>query len=262
MRLFLLLLLPLLLLSAVQIGAAAAKAPAAAPAASNLTDLMSRKGCRTFADLLLSTGDAAKTFQDSVAGGLSVFCPADQAMKAFLPTFKNLSADDKLSLLLYHAVPVYYSADSLKTNNGVMNTLATDGTAKNYNFTLQNDGEHVAIQPTAAPATPRGSRPRSSTATPSPSTSSTRCSSPGRSSSPPPPRRPPRARRRGGGGAQEGEARGKHESPPAPVPAGPDAAPADQKVADQNAAHRVPSGRWLTAAAAAALAAAAFAVAA
>ncbi|XP_020089776.1 fasciclin-like arabinogalactan protein 1 [Ananas comosus] len=251
MRLFLLLLLPLLLLSAVQIGAAAAaKAPAAAPAASNLTDLMSRKGCRTFADLLLSTGDAAKTFQDSVAGGLSVFCPADQAMKAFLPTFKNLSADDKLSLLLYHAVPVYYSADSLKTNNGVMNTLATDGTAKNYNFTLQNDGEHVAIQPTAAPAAPARItatildrdplavyvvdevlQPREifkPVAAPAPAPAPATAAA----------------------------------APKKAKPAGPDAAPADQKVADQNAAHRVPSGRWLTAAAAVALAAAAFAVAA
>ncbi|KAG6504431.1 fasciclin-like arabinogalactan protein 1 [Zingiber officinale] len=123
--------------------ALAAKAP---DAPVNLTSLMARKGCGAFANLLSSTADAAQTFASSVDGGLTAFCPLDQAMKPFLPTFKNLTPDAKLSLLLYHAVPVYYSVATLRTGNGVVNTLATDGTARNYNLTVQNEGQQVTLK--------------------------------------------------------------------------------------------------------------------
>ncbi|KAJ4772182.1 Fasciclin-like arabinogalactan family protein [Rhynchospora pubera] len=125
-----------------------AKPPAAAapPPPANLTSLMAKKSCKSFADLLSSTPDAASTFQSSVDGGITIFCPSDSAVKSFMHTFKNLTSDAKLSVLLFHAVPVYYSLDQLKSNNGVMNTLATDGTAKNFNFTLQNDGDHITLK--------------------------------------------------------------------------------------------------------------------
>lgn len=127
-------------------GPAASTTPADAPPP-NIIAIMSKKGCKTFADLLTAgTGDAAKTFTDSIDGGLTVFCPSDDAMKSFLPKFKNLTADAKTSLLLYHGVPVYYSLTQLKSSNGVMNTLATDGVAKNFNFTVQNSGEMVTVK--------------------------------------------------------------------------------------------------------------------
>lgn len=66
-------------------------------------------------------------------------------MKSFLPKYKNLTADGKASLLLYHGIPVYNSIAMLKSNNGAMNTLATDG-GKKYSFTVQNDGEQVTIK--------------------------------------------------------------------------------------------------------------------
>ncbi|XP_008809683.2 fasciclin-like arabinogalactan protein 2 [Phoenix dactylifera] len=133
-----------------------AEAPTPAPAQVNLTTLMSKKGCKTFADLLVATGDAEMTFESNVGGGLTVFCPIDRAMKAFMPKFKNLTADGKLSVLLYHGIPVYNSIQMLKSNNGVVNTLATDGTAKNYNFTVQNDGEVVTLKTTVMVATITG----------------------------------------------------------------------------------------------------------
>lgn len=124
-----------------------AEAPAPPPAPVNLTTLMSKSGCAAFAELLLSTADVEKTFNDSVDGGLTVFCPIDAAVKAFTPKFKNLTAAHKTAILLYHGVPVYYSMQMLKSNNGVVNTLATDGgAAKNYNYTLQNDGETVTLE--------------------------------------------------------------------------------------------------------------------
>ncbi|KAE8125376.1 hypothetical protein FH972_020192 [Carpinus fangiana] len=122
-----------------------AAAPTPGPAAVNLTSAMSAHGCKVFADTLLTIPDAEKTFQDGVDGGMTVFCPVDDVFKAFLPKYKNLTAGGKTSLLEYHGVPVYQSMATLKSNNGVMNTLATDG-AKKFDFTVQNDGEDVTLQ--------------------------------------------------------------------------------------------------------------------
>ncbi|RWR77005.1 fasciclin-like arabinogalactan protein 1 [Cinnamomum micranthum f. kanehirae] len=121
-----------------------AEAPTPAPSQMNFTALMAKKGCKVFADLLTASG-AVKTFQDDADGGLTVFCPTDDIMKSFLPKYKNLTADGKASLLLYHGIPVYNSIAMLKSNNGAMNTLATDG-GKKYSFTVQNDGEQVTLK--------------------------------------------------------------------------------------------------------------------
>lgn len=99
-----------------------------------------------FADLLSATPAVEKTFIDNVEGGLTVFCPIDQAMTKFMPKYKKLTAAKKTSLLLYHGVPVYNSIQMLKSGNGETNTLATEGTAKNFNFTVQNAGEVVTLE--------------------------------------------------------------------------------------------------------------------
>uniref|UniRef100_A0A7N0RC55 FAS1 domain-containing protein n=1 Tax=Kalanchoe fedtschenkoi TaxID=63787 RepID=A0A7N0RC55_KALFE len=121
-----------------------AEAPVPAPSAMNLTAQMSTHGCKVFADTLSASSAALSTFQDDIEGGLTVFCPGDDAFKAFLPKYKNLTADGKVSLLLFHGLPVYNSMQMLRSNNGLMNTLATDG-AKKFDFTVQNDGNIVTI---------------------------------------------------------------------------------------------------------------------
>ncbi|KAA8527066.1 hypothetical protein F0562_008705 [Nyssa sinensis] len=121
-----------------------AEAPTPGPSQMNLTAMMSAHGCKVFAETLL-TSDAEKTFDDNVDGGLTVFCPADDAFKNFLPKYKNLTAAGKQAVLEYHGVPVYQSLSTLKSNNGLMNTLATDG-ANKYDFTVQNDGEAVTLK--------------------------------------------------------------------------------------------------------------------
>ncbi|TKW33648.1 hypothetical protein SEVIR_2G253100v4 [Setaria viridis] len=152
-------LLPILLAlaaggAATTAAAAAAKAPAAPPAPPNVTAEMAKGGCKAFADLIAASPDASSTYQSAVEGGMTVFCPSDDAVRAFLPKYRNLTADGKAELLLFHAVPVHYSLGSLKSNNGPMNTLATDGAAKNYNFTLQNQGDVVTIRTTASAGAP------------------------------------------------------------------------------------------------------------
>ncbi|MQM21866.1 hypothetical protein Taro_054911 [Colocasia esculenta] len=211
-----------------------AEAPTPAPSQYNLTMLMAKKGCTTFANLLQATADVEKTYESNVDGGLSVFCPVDQAMKAFMPKFRNLTADGKASLLLYHGFPVYMSMQMLKTNNGVINTLATDGTTKNYNMTVQNDGEVVTLETRIATATITGTvideqplavytidkvlEPRELFKVPE-------------TEAPAP--------------APEAESpKGKKLVSP-PAPAGPESEPEDQ-TADRNAGARVSGGQWIT----------------
>jgi len=126
------------------LSSADAEAPTAAPSDIDLIGIMSKQGCQSFADLL-RVSKALPTFKESVDGGLTVFCPTDTAVSGFSAKYKNLTDSQKVSLLLYHGVPVYQSLQMLKSNNGVMNTLATEGHNK-YDFTVQNDGEDVNLE--------------------------------------------------------------------------------------------------------------------
>ncbi|RAL37802.1 hypothetical protein DM860_000496 [Cuscuta australis] len=124
--------------------AAAAEAPAPGPTKTTITNIMSAHGCKLFADTLLGS-PAKQTFEDDIEGGLTIFCPVDEAMKKFMPKFKNLTKDGKESLLEYHGIPVYQPLQSLRSNNGDMNTLATDG-ANNFEVNIQNDGQEVTLK--------------------------------------------------------------------------------------------------------------------
>ncbi|KAI8553015.1 hypothetical protein RHMOL_Rhmol06G0312300 [Rhododendron molle] len=125
-----------------------AEAPTPGPSQMNLTSVMSAHGCKVFAETLLGS-DAEKTYDDNIDGGLTVFCPGDDAFKNFLP--KEM-IHRKIE---YHGVPVYQSMAMLKSNNGLMNTLATDG-ANKYDFTVQNDGEVVTLKTKLVTATITG----------------------------------------------------------------------------------------------------------
>ncbi|KAL5199775.1 hypothetical protein ABZP36_020978 [Zizania latifolia] len=124
---------------------AEAETPAPAPeSAHGLADLLSKNGCDGFASLVTATAGAARTYQRSADGGLTVFCPADKSVAAFTSRFKNLTAEAQLVLLLYHGVAKHYSENVLKTINGEVNTLATDGT-KSFDLTIMNDGDAVKL---------------------------------------------------------------------------------------------------------------------
>lgn len=120
-----------------------AEAPTGGPTL-NITSLMSKQGCKSFSDLLKSSG-AVDTFTENLDAGLTVFCPSDAVLAAFMPKYKNLTAAGKQSLVLYHGVPVYQSMQTLKSSNGLTNTLATDG-ANKFDFTVQDDGEDVTLK--------------------------------------------------------------------------------------------------------------------
>ncbi|KAK8997250.1 hypothetical protein V6N11_020734 [Hibiscus sabdariffa] len=150
---------------------AVAEAPTPGPTDLNITDIMSAGGCKVFADTLLANPEAMGTYEDNVNGGMTVFCPLDGPFKVFLPKYKNLTASKKESFLEFFGVPVYQSMSMLKSNNGLMNTLASDG-AGNFTFTVQNEGEDVVGQkrlspcpgpgpgPEEAADAPKGSKPK------------------------------------------------------------------------------------------------------
>ncbi|KAK4437452.1 Fasciclin-like arabinogalactan protein 2 [Sesamum alatum] len=131
-----------------------AEAPTAGPSDLNVTSLMAKQGCKAFSDLITAQG-ADETFQQSVEGGLTIFCPSDESLDSFMPRYKNLTADGKTSLLLYHGIPVYNSLGMLRSSNGLMNTLATEG-AKKFDFTVQNDGDDVKLKTKVVTATIKG----------------------------------------------------------------------------------------------------------
>ncbi|KAL8167860.1 hypothetical protein V2J09_009359 [Rumex salicifolius] len=136
-------------ISVLQISAALsspeADAPTPAPTSLNLASVLASKGCKAFSALLTAT-KAAKSYQDSIEAGLTVFCASDAVVHAFMPKYNKLSPAHKLAVLLYHAVPEYNSMGMLQTSNAaVINSLATASAGK-YDFTVQTDGNVVTLE--------------------------------------------------------------------------------------------------------------------
>uniref|UniRef100_A0A0E0LYS8 FAS1 domain-containing protein n=1 Tax=Oryza punctata TaxID=4537 RepID=A0A0E0LYS8_ORYPU len=123
-----------------------AEAPVPPPAPVNLTELLSKKYCKSFASLLAANADVFRAVNETKDNGLTLFCPVDAAVAAFMPSYKNLTTKAKTAILLYHAVPDYFSLQLLKSNNGMVTTLATASESKkDYSYDVQNKGETVTL---------------------------------------------------------------------------------------------------------------------
>ncbi|XP_010933921.1 fasciclin-like arabinogalactan protein 8 [Elaeis guineensis] len=117
-------------------------APSAA--SSNLTALLEKAGCKTFASLLASSG-VLKIFQSAMDKGLTLFAPNDEAFKApGVPDLKSLSSAELVTLLQYHALPTYTPKSSLKTTKGRIATMASTGAGK-YDFSVVSRGDDVSL---------------------------------------------------------------------------------------------------------------------
>jgi uncharacterized surface protein with fasciclin (FAS1) repeats len=129
------------------ISSAEAEAPVPPPAPVDLVELLSKKYCKSFADLLSANAEAFRTVNETKDNGLTLFCPVDAAVAAFAPKYRNLTAKAKTAILLYHAVPDYFSMQLLQSNNGVVTTLATTSEAKkDYSYDVENKGKTVTLQ--------------------------------------------------------------------------------------------------------------------
>jgi len=131
-----------------------AEAPVAPPAPVNLTDILSKKYCKSFAGLLAADPKVFDTLNGTKDTALTIFCPVDAAVAAFMPKFKNLTAKAKTAILLYHAVPDYYSMQFLKSNKGKVTTLATTSVAKkDYTYEAESKEDTVTLDTTVVTST-------------------------------------------------------------------------------------------------------------
>ncbi|EHA8592361.1 fasciclin-like arabinogalactan protein 8 [Cocos nucifera] len=117
-------------------------APSAA--ASNLTALLEKAGCKTFASLVVSSG-VLKIFQSAMDKGLTIFAPNDEAFKApGVPNLSSLSSAELVTLLQYHALPTYTPKASLKIAKGRIATMASSGAGK-YDLSVVSRGDDVSL---------------------------------------------------------------------------------------------------------------------
>ncbi|CAN1157768.1 Fasciclin-like arabinogalactan protein 8 [Linum perenne] len=126
---------------------------APAPSASdvNITALLEKAGCKTFAGLLQSSG-VLKAFVAAADKGLTVFAPNDEAFKApGVPDLAKLTNADTVSLLQFHGVPTYKPLGSLKAGKGPISTLASNGAGK-YQLTATTSGDEVVLHTGVAPS--------------------------------------------------------------------------------------------------------------
>ncbi|XP_010512424.1 PREDICTED: fasciclin-like arabinogalactan protein 10 [Camelina sativa] len=118
---------------------------------SNITGLLEKAGCKTFAGLLVSSG-VLKTYVSTVEKDLTVFAPSDEAFKAKgVPDLTKLTQAEVVSLLEYHALAEYKPKGSLKTNKDAISTLATNGAGK-YDLTTSTSGDEVILHTGVGPS--------------------------------------------------------------------------------------------------------------
>ncbi|KAG8391698.1 hypothetical protein BUALT_Bualt01G0214300 [Buddleja alternifolia] len=119
---------------------------APAPSASdvNITALLEKAGCKTFASLIVSSG-VLKVYQSAVGKGLTIFAPNDEAFKAADgPDLSKLSNAEVVSILQYHALAMYAPIGTLKQTKGKITTLATNGAGK-YDLGVKTAGDSVSL---------------------------------------------------------------------------------------------------------------------
>ncbi|XP_004492650.1 fasciclin-like arabinogalactan protein 10 [Cicer arietinum] len=110
----------------------------------NITALIEKAGCKTFATLI-STNGLIKTFQSTADKGLTIFAPNDEAFKARgVPDLNKLTNAEIVSLLQYHAAAKYLPVGSLKTTKDPITTLATNGAGK-FDYTVSVAGDSVTL---------------------------------------------------------------------------------------------------------------------
>ncbi|KAF0895996.1 hypothetical protein E2562_018130 [Oryza meyeriana var. granulata] len=123
-------------------------APAPAPHHVDLADLLSVAGpFHTFLDYLEKT-DVLKTFQNQANNtkeGITVFVPKDSAFASLRKTtFANLTSDQLKSLVLYHALPKYYSLAEFNKLS-TLNPVATFAGGE-YTLNLTDDMGTVHVR--------------------------------------------------------------------------------------------------------------------
>ncbi|KAL8495451.1 hypothetical protein ACS0TY_019554 [Phlomoides rotata] len=110
----------------------------------NITALLEKAGCKTFASLIVSSG-VLKVYESAAGKGLTVFAPNDEAFKAKdVPDLSKLSNAEVVSVLQYHALASYTPVGTLKQTKGKLTTIATNGAGK-YDLGVKTEGDSVSL---------------------------------------------------------------------------------------------------------------------
>ncbi|KAF3321300.1 fasciclin-like arabinogalactan protein 8 [Carex littledalei] len=110
----------------------------------NITALLEKAGCKTFASLIASSG-VLKIYQTQMDKGLTLFAPNDDAFQApGAPDLSSLSSADLVTLLQYHALPQYTPKSSLSAESGPIQTLASSAAGK-YEISVAGNGDDVSL---------------------------------------------------------------------------------------------------------------------
>ncbi|XP_052192779.1 fasciclin-like arabinogalactan protein 8 [Diospyros lotus] len=114
-------------------------------ASENITALLEKAGCKTFATLIMASG-VFKAYQAAAEKGLTVFAPSDEAFKAAnVPDLAKLTNANLVALLQYHALASYSPIGTLKATNEPISTLATNGAGK-FDLTVATNGDEVTLK--------------------------------------------------------------------------------------------------------------------
>lgn len=122
----------------------AAAAPIQAPNEIDLSAILKKGGCSVFADMISSTG-VVRSYVDAIYSGLTVFAPTDAAFAGVNSKLKNMSSEDKVSLLEFHALPTYSPHATLKIRKGRIATMASTRAGK-YEIEVSSSGDSVTLQ--------------------------------------------------------------------------------------------------------------------
>ncbi|KAF3443323.1 hypothetical protein FNV43_RR13005 [Rhamnella rubrinervis] len=121
-------------------------APAPAPEFVNLTDLLSVAGpFHTFLDKIQSTKviDTLQNQANNTEQGVTIFVPKDSAFSSLKkPSLSKLTDDQLKSLLLFHALPHYYSLAEFKNLSKTSQTTLAGG-QYTLNFTDVSGTVHI-----------------------------------------------------------------------------------------------------------------------
>ncbi|XP_071688714.1 fasciclin-like arabinogalactan protein 8 [Rutidosis leptorrhynchoides] len=110
----------------------------------NITSVLVNAGCFNFARIIYNTG-VLSMFEKAELEGFTLFAPKDSAFKVQgLPNIDNLSNNDLISLLKYHAISNYVPKASLINEKNPVDTLASNNLAK-FNFTIHVKGDLITI---------------------------------------------------------------------------------------------------------------------
>ncbi|KAG2653668.1 fasciclin-like arabinogalactan protein 1 [Panicum virgatum] len=126
----------------------AAEAPSSSPESTSrldVSDVMSKNGCGRFAGLIAATAGASAAFDKHTRDGLTFFCPADKAVEAFEPAFKELRADARLAVVLYHGALGHYSPQALRAGHDDLATLASDDAGTTVGVAVHSVGGKVTL---------------------------------------------------------------------------------------------------------------------